>query len=153
MDTLNTLINTARKACGRDSDAAVAEALKVSRTTLMKWRKNEHGIGNEHLAALIALAQADPALAVRVQQERATTAAERKMFGALWDRLSPVTTVIGGLILALNMMPATSSAKPLEIKGLEEGNAAFCILCYWFAWLSHRMRQALMPPLHRRQYA
>ncbi|WP_223572771.1 DUF3693 domain-containing protein [Xanthomonas citri] len=49
--------------------------------------------------ALIELAQADPALAVKVRQEEAASPAEKKAWSALWDRLSPVTTVIGGLAL------------------------------------------------------
>ncbi len=49
--------------------------------------------------ALIELAQADPALAVKVRQEEAASPAEKKAWSALWDRLSPVTTVIGALAL------------------------------------------------------
>lgn len=79
--------------------------------------------------AALDKAQADPALAVLIRQEMAETKAEKRAWSALWDRLSPVTTVIGGMVLALNMMPTTSSAKPLEIKQLREGGAPVCILC------------------------
>jgi len=152
MNTLNKLVDTARKMCERDSDNCLAETLGLKRAAVSKWR---HGgkISAEELAKLIALAQVDPGIAVLVLGEQADDATAAKLWGPLWDRLSPVTTVIGALVLALNMMPTTASAKPLEIKQLQEGNAAFCILCSWFAWLSHGMRQALMPPLHRRQYA
>ncbi|MGD6681772.1 DUF3693 domain-containing protein [Xanthomonas citri pv. citri] len=54
--------------------------------------------------ALIELAQADPALAVKVRQEEAASPAEKKAWSALWDRLSPVTTVIGALgLVAIGM--------------------------------------------------
>ncbi len=62
------------------------------------WRKGGK-ITDTHLMALIELAQADPALAVKVRQEEAASPAEKKAWSALWDRLSPVTTVIGGLAL------------------------------------------------------
>ncbi|CAD0335705.1 DUF3693 domain-containing protein [Xanthomonas hortorum] len=73
--------------------------------------------------ALIELAQADPALAVKVREEEAGSAVERKAWGALWDRLSPVTTVIGGMVLAIGMMPATSRANPININNLHVPNA------------------------------
>lgn len=62
------------------------------------WRKGGK-ITDTHLMALIELAQADPALAVKVRQEEAASPAEKKAWSALWDRLSPVTTVIGALAL------------------------------------------------------
>ncbi|ATB58725.1 putative filamentous phage Phi Lf replication initiation protein II [Xanthomonas citri pv. fuscans] len=62
------------------------------------WRKGGK-ITDAHLMALIELAQADPALAVKVRQEEAASPAEQKAWSALWDRLSPVTTVIGALAL------------------------------------------------------
>ncbi|SOO16944.1 hypothetical protein XFF7766_970005 [Xanthomonas citri pv. fuscans] len=62
------------------------------------WRKGGK-ITDTHLMALIELAQADPALAVKVRQEEAASPAEKKAWSALWDRLCPVTTVIGALAL------------------------------------------------------
>lgn len=49
--------------------------------------------------ALIHLAQADPAIAVLVRTEGAESPQAKKAWGVVWDRLSPVTTVIGGLAL------------------------------------------------------
>lgn len=86
------------------------------------WRKGGK-ITDAHLMALIELAQADPALAVKVRQEEAVSPAEQKAWSALWDRLSPVTTVIGGLVLAISMMPATGQAKAIEINGLHAPTA------------------------------
>ncbi|WP_139370939.1 DUF3693 domain-containing protein, partial [Xanthomonas cissicola] len=98
MDTINKLLDTARKACSRDSDNSVALSLGVSRNSVSVWRKGGK-ITDTHLMALIELAQADPALAVKVRQEEAASPAEKKAWSALWDRLSPVTTVIGALAL------------------------------------------------------
>ncbi|UJY94410.2 DUF3693 domain-containing protein [Xanthomonas arboricola pv. pruni] len=72
--------------------------------------------------ALIDLAQADPALAVKVREEEAGSVVERKAWGALWNRLSPVTTVIGTMVLAIGMMPApaTGRTKSLDIQGLAQ---------------------------------
>ncbi|WP_232521896.1 DUF3693 domain-containing protein [Xanthomonas campestris] len=118
MDTLNKLLDKARLSCSRDSDAAVAEALKVSRQTMMQWRSGARRITDEHLMTVIDLAQADPALAVLVRREGAETKAEKKAWTALWDRLSPVTTVIGAMVLAIGMMPATGRTKSLDIQDL-----------------------------------
>ncbi|WDJ91532.1 DUF3693 domain-containing protein [Xanthomonas campestris] len=117
MDTINKLLDTARKACSRDSDNSVALSLGVSRNSVSVWRKGGK-ITDAHLMALIDLAQADPALAVKVREEEAGSAVERKAWSALWDRLSPVTTVIGGLVLAVGLFPAAGRAKPLENQGL-----------------------------------
>ncbi|MEA9606605.1 DUF3693 domain-containing protein [Xanthomonas campestris pv. plantaginis] len=122
MQTLNKLIDNARKICPRDSDRAVAQALKVTAQTVSVWRQRGK-ITDDHLMALIDLAQADPALAVKVREESAESKVERKAWGALWDRLSPVTTVIGGLVLAVVLTPATGHAKPSEINGLRGLNA------------------------------
>jgi transcriptional regulator with XRE-family HTH domain len=104
MNTLNKLLDTARKMCDRDSDAALAEKLGVSRTTLMQWRRGERRITDEHLAALVAVGQADPALAVKVRQEGAETKAERALWGPLWDRLSPVTSTVAGVLLLVGLV-------------------------------------------------
>lgn len=129
MQTINKLLDTAMKACEVPSDRQLAKLVGVSPSAISLWRSGKQ-IKDDHLMTVIKLAKADPALAVLVRTEGAESAAEKAGWSVVWDRLSPVTTVIGGLVLALNMMPATSSAKPLEIKRLDEGNAALCILCY-----------------------
>lgn len=122
MQTLNKLIDTARRICVRDSDRAVAQALKVTAQTVCVWRQRGK-ITDEHLAALIQLAQADPALAVLVRQEAAVTPEEKKLWGPLWDRLSPVTTVIGALVLAVGVTPTSAKANALEISHLHAANS------------------------------
>ncbi|ASK96797.1 DUF3693 domain-containing protein [Xanthomonas campestris pv. merremiae] len=126
MQTLNKLIDSARKICPRDSDRAVAQALKVTAQTVSVWRQRGK-ITDDHLMELINLAQADPALAVKVREESAQSKVERKAWSALWDRLSPVTTVIGAMVLAIGMMPATSRAKLLEIQGFAGSDFAYSV--------------------------
>lgn len=126
MITLNKILDSARKSCSRDSDAAVAEALKVSRQTVMQWRSGARRITDEHLMAAIELGRLDPALAVLVRQEMAETKAEKKAWSALWDRLSAAAAV---LVLVVIAMPGVARAKSFEIKGMEAGNAAVYILC------------------------
>ncbi|APP84818.1 hypothetical protein BI317_12255 [Xanthomonas hortorum pv. gardneri] len=117
MDTLNKLLDSARKMCPSDSDNSLSKVLGVTRSAVSMWRSGGK-VTDEHLAKLIELAQADPALFVRVRQEEAETPAQKKLWGPLWDRLSPVTTVIGAMVLAIGMMPATSRANPININNL-----------------------------------
>lgn len=130
MQTLNKLLDMARRTCSRDSDRALSQALKVTGTTILGWRNGSRRITDEHLMAVIDRAQADPALAVLVRQEMAETKAEKKAWSALWDRLSPVTTVVGGLVLAVCMTPALAREKPLPIQGLSgaEGGSMYIML-------------------------
>lgn len=95
MKTLNSLLDKASEMCG--SDLAAAARLKVTRSAVSKWR---HGgkIAPEQLARLVELTQQDPAIAVQVLQEQEATPAERKLWGALWDRLSPATTTVVGVL-------------------------------------------------------
>ncbi|WP_329767397.1 DUF3693 domain-containing protein [Stenotrophomonas maltophilia] len=127
MQTLNKVLDMARAMCSRDSDRALAQALKVTPTTILGWRNGSRRITDEHLMAVIEKAQADPALAVLVRQETAETRAEKKGWATLWDRLSAAAAV---LVLVVIAMPGVARAKPFEIKAMEAGNAAVCILCY-----------------------
>lgn len=108
MTTLNKLLDKAREVC--KSDSAIAARLKVTRSAVSKWR---HGgkIEAVHVAALIELAQQDPALVVQIMQEQEGAPAEHRMWSALWDRLSPVTTVIGVCLLAFGMSANTAEIK------------------------------------------
>ncbi|WP_134812656.1 DUF3693 domain-containing protein [Xanthomonas axonopodis pv. vasculorum] len=134
MDTINELLDTARKACKRDSDNSVALSLGVSRNSVSVWRKGGK-ITDTHLMALIELAQADPALAVKVRQEEAASPAEKKAWSALWDRLSPVTTVIGAMVLSIGMMAGPGQTKTIEINSLHESSAhsLYIMSCRYFA--------------------
>ncbi|WP_236689005.1 DUF3693 domain-containing protein [Xanthomonas vesicatoria] len=73
--------------------------------------------------ALIRLAQADPAIAVLVRTESAETPEAKKAWSVVWDRLSPVTTVIGAMVLAVALTPATARANPINISNLHVPSA------------------------------
>ncbi|HDX0800507.1 TPA: DUF3693 domain-containing protein [Stenotrophomonas maltophilia] len=126
MQTLNKVLDMARGMCSRDSDRALAQALKVTPTTILGWRNGSRRITDEHLMAVIDKAQADPALAVLIRQETAETRAEKKGWATLWDRLSAAAAV---LVLVVLAAPGVARAKSFEIKGMEAGSAAVCILC------------------------
>lgn len=141
MKTINKLLDKASEACSVTSDRQLAKKIGVSPSAISLWRSGKQ-IKDDHLMTVIKLAQADPALAVLVRTEGAESPAEKAGWSLVWDRLSPVTTVIGGLVLAVCMMPALARAKPVEIKGLDEGKAAFCILCSLLrGWLAHFLRR------------
>ncbi|AQU45388.1 DUF3693 domain-containing protein [Xanthomonas oryzae] len=98
MNTQNKLIDMAVKVCNPPNATGLAKKLGVTKAAVSMWR---HGgkIKDDHLMALINVAQADPALAVLVRTEGAETADAKKAWSVVWDRLSPVTTVIGALAL------------------------------------------------------
>ncbi|WP_238692675.1 DUF3693 domain-containing protein [Xanthomonas vasicola] len=77
--------------------------------------------------ALIRLAQADPTIAVLVRTESAESPEARKAWSVVWDRLSPVTTVVGAMVLTIGMMPATGRTKTLEIQGFERPDFAYSV--------------------------
>lgn len=122
MQTINKLLDTALEACNEPSDRQLAKHLDVSPSAISLWRKGKP-IKDEHLMALIRLAQADPALAVLVRTESAESPEARKAWSVVWDRLSPVTTVVGAMVLAVALTPATVKAKTIEINGLRESSA------------------------------
>jgi len=68
---------------------------------------------------------------VLVRQEMAETKAEKKAWSTLWDRLSAAAAV---LVLVVIAMPGVARAKSFEIKDMEAGNAAVCILCCYEAY-------------------
>ncbi|KLC07946.1 DUF3693 domain-containing protein [Xanthomonas perforans] len=126
MQTINKLLDTALKACNEPSDRQLAKHLDVSPSAISLWRKGKP-IKDDHLMALIHLAQADPAIAVLVRTEGAESPEAKKAWSVVWDRLSPVTTVIGAMVLAIGMMPATSRAKPLDIQQLAQLDRAYSV--------------------------
>lgn len=126
MQTINKLLDTAMKACEVPSDRQLAKLIGVSPSAVSLWRSGKQ-IKDDHLMTVIKLAQADPALAVLVRTEGAESAAEKAGWSVVWDRLSPVTTVIGGLVLAIGMMPAGARAKPVDIQGLARVDLAYSV--------------------------
>ena len=123
MNTLNKLLDKSRELCG--SDMATAARLGVTRSAVSKWR---HGgkIEAAHLAKLITLTQQDPALSVQVLAEQEASPEEQAMWGTVWDRLSPVTTTVAGVLLMIGLWaPSPSQAMPTT----EAEQKSICTLC------------------------
>lgn len=114
MQTLNKVLDMARSMCSRDSDRALAQALKVTPTTILGWRNGSRRITDEHLMAVIEKAKADPALAVLIRQETAETKAEKKGWATLWERLSAAAAV---LVLVVFAAPGAARAKAIDSQG------------------------------------
>ena len=115
MNTLNKLLDKAAEVCG--SDLATAAKLRITRSAVSKWR---HGgkITPAQLAKLLELTQQDPAIAVQVMQEQDADPAEHRLWSALWDRLSPATSlVVGALLLAGLAVPYPAKATVNEAPG------------------------------------
>ncbi|HDS1661888.1 TPA: hypothetical protein QEL40_000571 [Stenotrophomonas maltophilia] len=126
MRSIDLLLDKAREKCERPSDRALAEKLRVTASAVSKWRKG--GVITEmHATALAAIAGLDGEIVVRVMEEQAETPAQRRVWRSVLDRLSAAAAV---LVLVVVAMPGVARAKSFEIKGMEAGNAAVCILCY-----------------------
>ena len=100
VNTLNKVLDKARVLCG--SDAGIARRLKVTPSAVSLWRSGGK-IKPEHLAVLLDFAQQDPALAVQVMAEQDASPEERRMWGTVWDRLSPVTSTVAGALLVFGL--------------------------------------------------
>jgi len=104
MNALNKLLDKAKEVCGRDSDAAVAERLHVSRNSVSVWRRGGK-ITDEHLEALVAIVQSagvDPAVMLDVRTEQASTPAGRRAWATLRERLSAAAAVVALVVLAVH---------------------------------------------------
>lgn len=148
MRSIDLLLDKAREKCERPSDRALAEKLRVTASAVSKWRKG--GVITEmHATALAAIAGLDGEIVVRVMEEQAETPAQRRVWRSVLDRLSAAAAV---LVLVVVAMPGVARAKSFEIKDMEAGNAAVCILCYRrqaivsFSCLSHRPAAASNRP-------
>lgn len=125
MRSIDLLLDKAREKCERPSDRALAEKMRVTASAVSKWRKG--GVITEtHASALAAIAGMDGEIVVRVMEEQAETPAQRKVWRSVLDRLSAAAAV---LVLVVVAAPGVARAKAIEIKSLDEGNAAVCILC------------------------
>ncbi|MCU1180438.1 DUF3693 domain-containing protein [Stenotrophomonas maltophilia] len=125
MRSIDLLLDKAREKCERPSDRALAEKMRVTASAVSKWRKG--GVITEtHASALAAIAGMDGEIVVRVMEEQAETPAQRRVWRSVLDRLSAAAAV---LVLVVVAMPGVARAKAIEIKSLDKGNAAVCILC------------------------
>lgn len=126
MRSIDLLLDKAREKCERPSDRALAEKLRVTASAVSKWRKG--GVITEmHATALAAIAGLDGEIVVRVMEEQAETPAQRRVWRSVLDRLSAAAAV---LMLVVVAAPGVAREKSFEIKGMEAGNAAVCILCF-----------------------
>lgn len=150
MTTLNKILDAAANLSG--SDSATARTLGVSRQAVSNWR---HGgkIEPRHIAKLINLAQQDPALAVQVLAEQGASKEEQRLWGALWDRLSPVTSTVAGALLMLGLWaPSPALAKVGAVQAEPQSACTLCAiirrrLAAWLARLAHRPRFAHATPV------
>lgn len=149
MRTLNKLLDKAREVC--NSDAEIGKHLGVSRSAVSLWRAGGK-ITPAHLAKLIQLTQQDPALSVQVLAEQETSPEERRMWAVLWDRLSPVTTSVAGVLLMAGLW-APSPAQAMPIAKAEPDAALYIMRSYLrrlaaaFASMARRFGAAHASPL------
>ncbi|HEL3777958.1 TPA: hypothetical protein UMU67_000056 [Stenotrophomonas maltophilia] len=125
MRSIDLLLDKAREKCERPSDRALAEKMRVTASAVSKWRKG--GVITEtHASALAAIAGMDGEIVVRVMEEQAETPAQRRVWRSVLDRLSAAAAV---LVLVVVAAPGVARAKAFEIKNMDAGSAAVCILC------------------------
>ncbi|WP_294991364.1 DUF3693 domain-containing protein [uncultured Stenotrophomonas sp.] len=106
---------------------ALATKLGIQRQTLHQARKGVAGLSDERIAQLCELGKLDGAVwLARIHAERATSPVERRVWRSVLDRLSAAAAV---LVLVVFAAPGVARAKVIEIKGLDQGSAAVCILC------------------------
>ncbi|HHA2386869.1 TPA: DUF3693 domain-containing protein [Stenotrophomonas maltophilia] len=127
MNALAELLDAVRERSGLPSDMALATKLGIQRQTLHQARKGVAGLSDERIAQLCELGKLDGAVwLAKIHAERATSPVERRVWRSVLDRLSAAAAV---LVLVVLAAPGVARAKAFEIKGLEQGNAAVCILC------------------------
>ncbi|HEL4114880.1 TPA: DUF3693 domain-containing protein [Stenotrophomonas maltophilia] len=128
MSALAELLDAVRERSGLPSDMALATKLGIQRQTLHQARKGVAGLSDERIAQLCELGKLDGAVwLAKIHAERATSPVERRVWRSVLDRLSAAAAV---LMLVVVAAPGVARAKAIEIKGLDQGNAAVCILCY-----------------------
>lgn len=130
MNTVNKLLDKAREVCVSDAD--IGRKLGVTRSAVSVWRKGGT-ITPAHLARLITLTQQDPAIAVQVLAEQEATPEERQMWGVVWDRLSPVTSMVAGALLAVGLALPYQSAQAMTTQ--TEPLDPLCIMRSVRRWL------------------
>lgn len=90
------LLDKARECCSLPSDNALSGRMGVSRAIVSEWRSGAKTIPDARIAQLCALAKSDGATwLARIHIERATDAAERKLWASMLDRLRPIAAAVG----------------------------------------------------------
>ncbi|RNK79763.1 DUF3693 domain-containing protein [Xanthomonas vasicola] len=148
MSATNELLDKVKEVCSFPSDMAIAEKLGINRQMLWKARHEDKPLSDERIAQLCAMAKLDGATwLARIHAERAATQVERALWKSVLDRLTPVTAVVGAMVLAIGMTPATGRTKTLEIQGLERPDFAYSV--YYVKFLLRLLATAITRPWRR----
>lgn len=130
MNTTNKLLDTVRKVCGVKTDSALATKLGVTRALVSGWRSDRYNIPDEKIAAACAMAKLDgPEWMALVHAERAATPAERALWRAALDRLTPAVAAVGALLFA-GMLPLSEARAnaPAHVRNWNNGGDAHAIV-------------------------
>lgn len=115
----NELLDKVRECRSLPSDNVLSQKIGVTRAAVSMWRSGSAQIPDKRIAQLCELAKLDGASwLARIHTERAGSAAEKALWQSILDRLTPVTAVVGAMVLAIGMMPATSRTNPININNL-----------------------------------
>lgn len=149
MHTLNKLLDKSRELCGSDSETG--KQLGVSRSAVSLWRQGGK-ITPAHLAKLIHLTQQDPALSVQVMAEQDASPEELAMWRTLWDRLSPVTTTVAGVLLMVGLWAPWPAQAMTRVQAEPASSCTLCAtlrrrLAAWFAMMGRRQGVGYASPL------
>lgn len=134
MNSLNNLLDKARKVCS--TDMAVAARLGVTRSAVSKWRKGGL-ITPEHVARLIEIANADPAIAASILAEQDPKGAGGRVWADVAKRLGAAAVVV--LAVALPYQGARAANVQAEHGSACTLCAIFrCYMRKWRAMMDHR---------------
>ncbi|WP_434983116.1 DUF3693 domain-containing protein [Xanthomonas arboricola] len=124
MAAVDELLDKVKESCSLPSDMALATKLGIQRQLLSKARMGDKPLSDERIAQLCAMAKLDGGQwMARIHAERAATQVERALWKSMLDRMTPVTAVVGAMVLAIGMMPATGQTKTIEINNLHASSA------------------------------
>ncbi|WP_126968906.1 DUF3693 domain-containing protein [Xanthomonas arboricola] len=128
MAAVDELLDKVKESCSLPSDMALATKLGIQRQLLSKARMGDKPLSDERIAQLCAMAKLDGGQwMARIHAERAATQVERALWKSMLDRMTPVTAVVGAMVLAIGMMPATGRTKSLDIQGLAQLDRAYSV--------------------------
>lgn len=87
MRTLEKLLDASLREQSLPSDRQLAKKIGVSPSAVSLWRQGRV-IKDEHLAAVLELAKADPSEAIKVRAEQASSKAEIRLWNHMLTRLA-----------------------------------------------------------------
>jgi len=137
MQTLSRLLAAAKATTEPPTMNALAARLGVSRQTLYDWKNAAQEIGGDHLARLIAFANAAPEAAIEVRREHAKSHHERAMWTTLARRLGTAAAV-ALCAVAVPLMADGSMAYVLPFLPMHLMSIALVVVATWAALRSNR---------------